>query len=208
MASVGDIIEVKSFQTLENIAGDVLNVFHFEVTAVGGAPIINNMGADFVLWFYSAYVANVQLMQSASLFYNRIEVNNLMAYETEFGVFDAPANTRGSVNVAYNSPAAAWSFEFVRLFRTTRNGSKRFAGVPESLVDNNVIAGSAITSAAAAAAALEAEQEVGEGGATISMRPVIIRKPLLVTTPPTVINPVANVVFRGLGSQNSRKQLL
>lgn len=208
MASVGDIIEVKAFQTLENIAGDVLNVFHFEVTSIDGAPIINNMGDEFVGAIYGSYLNNVMLIQSQSLDYGRLEVNNLMAYATEFVVATPDTPFSGQVASPYNSPSAAWSFQFVRLLRTTRNGSKRFAGVPETLVDNNIIAPTAITAANAAATSLEQEVEVGGTGASITMRPVIIRKPTLVTTPPTVINPVASVAFRGLGSQNSRKQLL
>jgi hypothetical protein len=210
LAEVGDIIEVKDFQSLTNIEGDILNVYHFEVTSVTGTPVINNDGAAWVAWFYGDFILPILQVQNTALSHQRIEVNNLMDYTTEFGVFNPTTASLGQVTGNYSSAAIAWSFELVRLFRTTRNGSKRIAGVPEALVDNNVAAGTAPTNLQAVANMLESAQFVMNTGGTVglSMRPVIIRKPPTVGVPPTVVNPVANVLYRGVGSQNSRKQLL
>lgn len=208
MAEIGDIIEIKDFQTLDNIEGDILNVFHFEVTAIEGTPVINNMEEAFVEAWYGSWLTPALAMQSENCYHVRIEVNNLMNYNTEFGVFLPDGTARGGVASEYLAPSTAWSFQQTRLFRTTRNGSKRVAGVPESLVTANTPTSGALTLAAAVATRWADELVVNNEIPSISMRPVIIRKPLLVTTPPSVINPVQSVVFRGVGSQNSRKQLL
>lgn len=208
MASVGDIIEIKDFQTMSNISGDILNVWHFEVLSVVGSPVVNNMGDFFTEAWRDDWFAPAINMQSNAVTHVRLEVNNLMHYTTEFGVFSFDPVFAGNVADQFNSSSTAWSFEQVRLFRTTRNGSKRIAGVPEVSVTNNVVAAGAVTAAAIVATRWADALTVGDESVSMVLRPVIIRKPALVGTPPTVINPVAAILFRGVGSQNSRKQLL
>ena len=166
------------------------------------------MRDEFLEAFYQSYLANMILVQSNRLTHVRLEVNNLMNYETDFGVFIPDPTIAGAVNDQYSSAGAAFSFQMLRLFRTTRHGSKRIAGVPESFVQDNVAVPAAVVALNAVADSLRSGVEVGGPGAGFSLRPVIIRKPLLVTTPPTVVNPVSDCVYRGVGSQNSRKQLL
>jgi len=208
VAAVGDIIEVKDFQALSNIAGTILNVYHFQVSSVAGSPVINNMGADFLSWWYTDYLPPILAIQSGAASHIRIEVTNLMHYATEFGTFTPAAPVAGTVASEYNSPTAAWSFELVRNLRTTRNGSKRIPGVPEAFVANNVAQSPAPGLMPAVETMMGDTQTVGTGSPNIIMIPVIIRKPVLVSTPPTVINLVSSVTWRGLGSQTSRKQLL
>lgn len=208
MPSVGDIIEVKDFQKLTNVAGDILNVYHFKVTAIAGAPTINAMSAEFETWWYTHFLTPILAMQCVYCQHDHIEVNNLMHYATEFGVFSPASPIFGTVSDEYNAPSTAWSFELARLYRTTRNGSKRLPGVPETFVANNQPVGPATTRYGAVETMMSAGQFVGTTTPRIDMVPVIIRKPALVGTPPTVINDVVSAIFRGVGSQTSRKQLL
>lgn len=208
LATTGDIVEVKAFQSLANISGDILNVFHFEVTSSDPGAPINNLREEFLAAFYDDYLGPMIAMQSGHITHTRLEINNLMAYTTEFGVFSPDDPVTGAITGGYMTGPVAWSFQLVRVFRTTRNGSKRVAGVAEALADNNVPTSGAVALATDVADRWRETVAIGVGAEFMSLRPVIIRKPLLVTTPPTIVNPVSSVIFRGLGTQNSRKQLL
>lgn len=209
MPVVGDVLELKDFQTLANIEGDILNVYHFRVESIGSAIGLTLLGPHIVSWFYDAFLEVIRPLQSNQLEHVRLEINNLMAYETDFYVGSPAVATFGSEPSPFNSAQTAWSFQYVRTLRTTRNGSKRIAGVPESLVDNNMATATALSYINSAEGELGNVQTIDYPvGFTMTMQPVIIRRGTSLAVPPAVVNPVGEVLYRGVGSQNTRKQLI
>lgn len=211
MPVVGDVLQFVDYQSMANISGDVINVYYFRVTAMTTPNSLVNIGQDVVNWFGGDFLNNILLIQSAAVEHTRLVINDLMSYNTEFfdGVYESAVT--GQIISEFASGGIAWSFQLTRQNRTTRNGSKRIAGVPETWVQNNTVL------AANQAAINNAETALGEtqwivpwgvAGDEMTISPVIIQKPPVVTTPPTIINNVVGAQFRGIGSQNSRKQLL
>lgn len=209
MVQDGDYIQVIDKQTLTNISGSVLNVYYFEVLSVSGTPIINNMKEDFITWWTDWMFATLLPLQCVSAVHRGLTINNLNAYQTEFLDFDYDTPITGSVSDNFSSPTTAWSFQLARLFRTTRNGSKRIAGVPDTMVSDNVPVGNGPTAIANHIANMALGLPIADGTANeVAVRMVIPKSPIPPATLPTVFNPVASWIFRGIGSQNSRKQLL
>ena len=209
MPSVGDIIEVKDFQSLANVSGEILNVYHFEVASLGTATSLQQIDEDFRDWWYDTFLTSILAVQTSGTTHTRIEVNNLNAYATEFFIITPLNPSNGDVIGEFSSSSAAWSIELVRTLRTTRNGGKRIAGVPEDFTSNNVATATAIGLLQDVTDNMSAGQQVPYGVAQqMAMLPVIIRRGIPPSHVPQVVNPVGAAVYRGVGSQTSRKQLL
>lgn len=210
MTVSGDILEFIDQQTATGIEGLVFNVYHFKVTAISPGLNLVLINEFLTTFWYEEFLTHVVGVQSADIQHTTCIVNNLMHYDTDFTILSPETPLGGAVGVAYNAPATAWSYQLVRQDRTTRNGSKRFIGVPETWVDHNIIQSIATEALADLQNALESGWtfDIGDEGQSMSMIPVIVRKPVVVTTPPTVINNVSGCLFRGIGSQNTRKRLL
>lgn len=209
MPVVGNILEFKDFQAMSGIAGDILNVYHFQVDFIDTAIGLSQLGPLLTEDFYLTWIPFILAVQSSSLQHVRLEINNLNNYVSDFYVGSPAALSQGYVGSEFNASQVAWSFELVRTTRTTRNGSKRIAGVPEQSVANGVATAGALTLLNVAAVNL-ASQWVYEysAGNSIGLSPVIIRRGISPSQVPALVNSVSDVVYRGVGSQNTRKQLL
>lgn len=194
---------------MTNILGDILNVYYFEVLSITTPVPLANITEDLETWFYTQFLPPILAIQSSAVTHARCEIDNLSAFETDFAIVTPDSPVVGTNAGPYLSAATAFSFQLVRLFRTTRHGSKRIAGVPESMVDNNLAIPGAATLLAAVATELQDTQVVEFGTSdSMTLRPVIAKTPTPPATLPTVFNPVTDATFRGVGSQNTRKQLL
>lgn len=208
MVSSGQHIQMKVFQTLDNIAGDILNVFWFEVSAISTPTPLSAMNAALKTWFQGDFSPPIRNIQAPGLVYRRVEFNCVENYETDFTIVVLDDNIGGNVSSPYLASSTAWSFQLVRTFRTTRHGSKRFAGVPELLVEENL--------ATPATAELLEEVEVVLSSppqvlfpvdGTMDLLSVIPKTPVAPATLPSVFNGVSGALYRGVGTQNTRKQL-
>lgn len=209
MAVVGDVLRIKVWQSITGIAKPILNVWYYKVDSVIGAPVLNLMGEFVAPWWVQTVSADVKSIQSTSLFYTSVEIDNLMAFETEFVVSteDLPASGGEPSTVA--SVSMTYSLQLQREFRTTRNGRKGMAGVPESMVSNNDLAPFAVEQLMSFGETVLNPPGLTDGeGNTINLSLVIAKTPTPPATIPTVFNGVADVIVRGLGTQTTRKQLL
>lgn len=209
MPSNGDHIQMKVFQTLTGFSQEILNVYYFEVVSISETTPLQNMNIALREWFFLTFAEPLRQVQTTLLSYNRVEFNCIEAYETDFTVVTPETVTTGLQATEFNSPQTAWSFQLIRLFRTTRHGSKRIAGVPEGLVQNGFATSAALTLLEDVADVIDNVPNVDFGTAeTMTLRSVIAKTPIFPATLPSVFNPVSSVAYRGIGSQNSRKQLL
>lgn len=209
MPLAGDVLQIKMFQELVGIEGEILNVFYYQCGSTVTPWTLNDNAEGFTDSWAEVIISLFTPLQTAQLTHTRLEVNNLMAFATDFFNHPYDAPIPGAVGFEYMSPATAYSIQLTRTFRTTRHGSKRVAGVPEPYVANNALAGSAITLMPSLVGTLGGPIfiEYNSSFDPVELEPVILKSPVL-TTPPTIINPVSGAIFRGIGSQNTRKQLL
>lgn len=208
MVSTGDILRVKDVQTLTNVEDEMINVYFFEVTAILGAPVLNNLGEFVEAWWYQGIIPLLTPTQSSSLAHVRLEVDNLMDFAEEFVVVTPDTPVSGESLSSYVSPMATYSLQLERQFRTTRNGRKGIPGVASGLVVNKVIAPTAIEDLLAFGEAIVSPPAIDTGtGVSISMRGVIVRATANSSIPPTIINPIIGVNVRGIGSQGTRRSL-
>lgn len=208
MVQIGDVIRVKDFQTLGNISGDILNVYYFEVTAITGSIPLASITDELVQWWFGDFLDPVLPLQTSNLRHTRAEIDNVMAFETDFAIVTPEDTVSGSVIGPYNASSTAWSFQMLRQLRTTRHGSKRLAGVPEAYVEDNVPTNAVTALSTAFIDGFVNVPQILTSAGAISLISVIAGTPIPPATLPTVFNPVVGGVFRGVGSQNSRKQLL
>jgi hypothetical protein len=205
----GDILQIKDVQSMVGIEGEVLNVFYFSVGNLTTAPSLNDIAESFAIDFAEVLITAITPLQSNQLSHVRLDVNNLMEYETDFFSWTYETVYLGGQASGFSSSASAYSIQLTRTNRTTRHGSKRIAGVAEALVENNVITPTGLALMATTTGVLGGPIFVDFGGVdTVELTPVILKSPVLTTAAPTVINPVQSATYRGIGSQNTRKQLL
>lgn len=209
MVASGDHIQLKAFQTLANVSGDVLNVFWFEVSSITSPQPLVSIAPYLKTWFQGDFIPPITAMQTAGVQYTRIEVSSVENFETDFAIIDLDSTCKGQVVGEFSSSAAAWSFQLNRTTRVTRNGSKRFAGVPEEQVQNNLPSSTALLYAEEVQVVLYDVPPIPLGMAgEMSLLHVIPKTPTPPATLPSTFNRVSGVSFRGVGSQNTRKQLL
>lgn len=208
MPSVGDYIQFKDFQTMTNVPGEILNVYTMEVITMTTPNAFQNIFEAVGASFYDVFMDAALDMQSSSVQHVRLEMNNLSDFETDFAIYTPELAIPGHYGNAPSTSSLAWSFQLVRTTRVTRHGSKRLAGVPEAAIENNIpnldIRGTAV---------LVEEDWTGDivfnsgVDAFMTCRLVIPKTPAISGELPTVFNPVNSVVFRGCGTQNTRKNL-
>lgn len=209
MPVVGDVIQIKDVQAFAGVEGEIMNVYYYKVLALG-APFSLPLSAEvFAESWALNFTSQIIQVQASQVTHVRLEVNNLMNYDTDFFVHTYLDPINGSTIADYGSPTTALSYQLVRTNRTTRNGSKRIGGIPSDwILDNSVIAAH-VDEVALVQNALGAELDIEYSVIdSVTLQPVILKSPVLTTVPPTIINPVSSAAFRGVGTQNTRKQLL
>lgn len=196
-AALGDIIRITDRQTL--LGQQVLNVYFYRVQSLTGIT------GDYLDLFASTFqdvvlddVKNIQHveLQHVGLFLENI-TNGVDIAEYTDGFPQGGMIDGGDVM----PPFVSFGFQLLRESRTTRNGYKRFGGVPEDSVTDGVYtgAGGDIT------AVEEALGQDFQSGLVTFAAPVILKHPIEVPLVDGVYNDISAGLFRGIGSQNTRK---
>jgi len=205
MVAEGDILEFRLRSRYGAGLTQNLNVFQFFVSALTGTPLLELMDAEMILDWWTNVKPFIAAVTSTGIFYTGVDVFNL-SNPIEFGGMDFVPPDTGGVAGEILPPYASWGFLYKRRNTTTRNGYKRFAGVPESLQADGIATVAAVTSLEALAAALYDNYVLAgsAGGAwTFTISPAIVRKtPLGVLS---IYQEAKDVVYRSIGTQNTRK---
>lgn len=204
----GDIIRITTKAHFIANNAPIFNVFWFQVSDLTG---VISTAEDLTQACGDAFITLTNPMRDVQ--------SNQVAYDN--GVLDNMTNLIDQATYTPASPifgtqltvaepsGVALSFKLVRSNRTTRNGSKRVGGVADGLVTDTTGAnlnGNPFIVAIEQAFAEPIDIVVG-GGASCVFNPVIVRRPA-VGLPVSIYQPVQDCVFRGLGSQDTRKRLL
>lgn len=204
MVANNDILEFIWTSWYVNSGNKGLNVFQYEVT--GDVPFdLLDYGQDICNEWYDQQVALLQPITSSVVSWRDLTIRNLTnPLEIWLGISDNLS--AGAVSGDCLPPYASWGIILRRSTTATRNGYKRFWGVPESLQLNGEPAGSAIAYLPGFADSIGATMPltaIGSPPIDIQLSPVIVRKDI--TGGLIASQPVYDGQFRSIGTQNSRK---
>lgn len=199
---VDDIYRVTLTTVLDNeFTNPFRNVFYFRISSLNNPPDeVDDLAAafDFTL------LPLIRAVTSEALSFETLELLNISQPPATalFGQFAYSSLVTGDVIGPYEPRFVSWGFRLNRRFRATRNGYKRFGGVASSNVSDGVATSGILPDLIVLQNALGTF--ISDGSSNISAFPHIVR--LTPTGGPAVINPVANAVFYGVTTQNSRKR--
>lgn len=203
----GDLIRITDVQRLVGYTNPILNVYHYRVFSMTAEAPLPVYAQDLAIAFIAQVIMPLLPLQTSSLEHVSLDFLNL-SNQTEIGsyTYDEPYN--GAVLSDYMPSNVTYSFRLVRYDRLTRNGRKSISGVPdEAVISGRTLNPDYVGGVSLAAAAIGSSMPV-EGDVTDALlTPVIIRMPSNPGVVPTVYTSVVQAVFRGFGTQNSRKEL-
>jgi len=204
----GDIVRVVVNAHLAANSAPVINVFWFEVSELTGVISTSEDLEDAAADAFSTMMSPCQVYQSNQLVYDSAVLEN-MTNLIDYAIYTPASVVTGALTQESDPGGTALSFKLIRSNRLTRNGSKRIGGIGNNIVDDTTGADLAIQpgiAAIEAAFSTPFDVVVGAGGSCV-FTPVIVRRPAS-GLPVTVHQKVNACVFRGIGSQVSRKRLL
>jgi hypothetical protein len=176
-------------------------VFHYQVE-IGADPVTTELSLfhdNAVDWLTTA-IKDVQSNAHAFLSAkSQIIVGGDDEYETEFSPINGSASGEGM------PPHDCFTFKYVRGTTNTRHGWKRIGGVPEVAQAGGVVTSTFLPGLEAVAVAL-ASSVMGLEADDNTFHPVIVSKVLNgVPRDPWYINAIQDVVYKHIGTQNTRK---
>lgn len=191
----GDILQVVDRQTYQGI--DVLNVYYYRYILV--APAVDPIYDSFKDAFVNTVISAVKRIQITSLTHVSLDIRNLTnGIDVKSYAINVAGQATTTAGIATPSFLSA-GFILRRETGLTRNGYKRIAGIPDSLVDGNTFVMPAADKTAIETA-LAADLNIG---VVTSFEPVIYRKGT--ASVPGLYNSIGQAQYVGLGTQNSRK---
>lgn len=195
--ATGDLLQFVDKQVF--LSQEILNVYYYRYFAVVGVGVeaYEELADDWV----DNILTPIRLIQSTILDHTTLEIRNLT---NGLDVYEATVNLNGGVSSTEDTVRSSFeaaSFKLQRGSLATRNGAKRFAGLPESMWSGNTYSGDPdlITDVRAALA-----RNLQIGLVDVAA-PVIVHRPIPVPADPYIYSTVVGVSFSGIGSQNTRK---
>lgn len=204
MAVSGDILQITWGSHFTNLSNRGLNVFQYEL--VTDDPINLAVAGQYLFdaW-YTQMVGALQPITSSEVVWDGADILNLTSPDEIWSGNPTDASA-GAVSGDSCPPFVSWGFLLRRTTRATRNGYKRFWGVPESMNLNGEPTGAAalllidVLDFLGNAIILAPNPPFFDGCA---LEPVIVRKDG--TGALLASQPVTGAEFRAIGSQNTRK---
>lgn len=197
MAQPFDIFRIILSATL--LDQEVKNVFHYQATTV------DSLDSPFATALLTAFVDDVlpaiRAVQSEGVQYGFVDVQNLNDLSEFQGL---QLNFTGDIPGQTATSFAAWSFQLNPFSKAIRWGRKSIAGVNEVSLDGNDAAPAIIGDLLTLDIALGAILTLAGGSQCF---PVVARIPTPEVLPyiPFAVG-VSDVIFRGVGSQLTRKK--
>lgn len=203
----GDIIRITDVQVMDGYTREMLNVYYYYVFTLTAPIELQIYKIDLAGAFKLQVMDQVRLLQTSGLQHKELRFFN-MTNQTEEAVFPFSTPLPGLAAGEYPPGNLSYSFRLQRYNRLTRNGRKGIPGVTDTIIGSGRILNPAYGSLISTVSAALGESLVVEGDTSDAlMSPVIVRVPANPGVIPTVWNTVTEAVFRGFGTQNSRKEL-
>lgn len=191
-------MRLTAVQRQANIVTDIMNVFYYSETV---NPTSNAEVEEFIQEWIDNIQPAILAFQSDQIVYLEIRAEHI-------GGIYFSSISQGAVDGVISGsalpPYYAYEFIYRRATRATRNGFKRFAGVIEEAIDQGGnVTGGVATALTAAETVLDDTLNMSWGAAS-----PIIYGPQGPAHPADVENPVSEVAFQRITTQNSRKPWL
>lgn len=194
----GDLIRIVDVQTY--LGEEVLNIYYYRYILVAGAT--DAIYPTIAEWFVDNVVAAVAEIQVDGLVHTNVRVYNL---SNGIDFWDESISVAGEIAATADEEEPSFvtlGFMLIRESLATRNGYKRYSGLPQFGIEGNTWVG-APTETAAIEVVLADDIVLG---AVNTLEPIIVKSP--VGTPPVtsyVYSSIGSAQVRGVGTQNSRK---
>lgn len=204
MVSDGHVLEFSLTGVYETPSNKSLNIFQYQVDTE--APFnLADYGQEICNSWYERVTSELQPLTSTLCSWQDVVITNLSTpAEFWLGVPDTPVS--GLVSGDTLPPYASWGFILRRTTKITRNGAKRFWGVPESMQVNGIPtagAGVLLPSLADFLGAQQFHTAIGTPPIEFTLTPEIVRKNALGEM--TLHQHVYDGQFRAITTQNTRK---
>jgi len=196
--ATGDLLQITDFQ--QYLGEECLNVYYYRYFS---APTIDNTVYEPLIDdFASRVIGAVRQIQVNTLKHDRLQIKNL---SNGIDFFEKVINIDGELDVADDAELQSYvslGFQLIRDSLVTRNGYKRIAGLVESQVDGNTFTGGIGT--------VNGIRDRFTESLTVGIiqvaAPVIVKRPIPVPAGSAyVYSSVVECLFKGLGTQNTRK---
>lgn len=194
-----DILQYTEFQRQAN--QPLLNVYYLQVHDIVGSPTYEQLGDSLVNDYWTL---RRRALTSNLLTFERYEIRNLT---NGIDFFEKDVNDPGTATGDAMPPYATVTIKLVRSTLITRNGYKRYAGIPEGAQNNGTLTGGALTNWTGVADEIADEETYTFMGDEVRVVPIIVgTDPFTGGKDLTKINPVASALPNArLGTQNTRK---
>lgn len=183
----------------------VLNVFHYYTTTEQTEGPANDFATALHVQFVEFVVGAIKQVQNADLKYEHVSVTNAFDYPNRYeaAVSDVGVQSLGGSDSSF----VAFAFKYVRMYNHTRNGSKRFAGVPDNLMVGNLYTGA--IGPLNTLANLLGGNLIGadvQQATKPTFSPCIVHRDEVKPYAIMYGNPVSSVQYTGITTQTSRKR--
>lgn len=197
------IYTVKLHQRLFN--QKVLNVFHYNSQELPPSPPSNDHAQALFVAFMNTVIPAMIACQSEDLKVEYLEVYNAIVYPDRY---EGIAPYEGLISIGgSDSSFVAFGFKMVRKYNHTRNGSKRFAGVPDNYMVANEYTGA--TGVLENLANVLGQSLLGEESNVTpppTFTPCIVHRTQQIPFEIEYGNEVNHVMYTGITTQVSRKK--
>lgn len=197
--ALGDLLQFTAYQ--EFLGEQMLNVFYYRWFSVPAPDnvIYDELGDDFV----DSVIAAMRGVQVQQVEYTKLQIKNL-SNGIDFSERDLDLTgviSASDDNLEPSFMALAW--QLVRDSLVTRSGSKRVGGLIEGSIAGNEFVGS-MTQIDPITSAFQYQLHAG---LVAVAAPVIVKRPIPVPAGSSyVYSSVADVIFKGVSTQNTRKK--
>lgn len=203
----GDIIRITDVQQVTGYTDPILNVFYYRVFTLTASVELPVYAQELAEAFYLSVLQHIVPIQSSSLSHVRLDFMN-MSFQQEIASHAWDIPYVGLDGGPFAPANVSYSFRLVRYNRLTRNGRKSISGVPvDAITSGRTLTPVYVGAVSACATALGSSIAVEGETTDATLTPIIVRVPPNPGTAPTVTNPITMAVYRGFGTQNSRKAL-
>lgn len=203
----GDIIRITDVQTLDGYTKPILNVYYYQVVSLTAEVQLPVYAQELAVSFLNEVLEYVRGLQVSALKHVGISFLN-MSNQAEIGDYTFEEPYPGLLTGDYVPSNVTYSFRLQRYDRLVRNGRKSISGVPDAVITagrtlNPTYSGPVSDASLALGRFFNVEGETTDA----TLNPIIVRIPANPGVVPTVWSPIVRALFRGFGTQNSRKAL-
>lgn len=200
----GNVLEVTVSYNIVGASNPAINVYHLEVEDLVGITTLQEVGPDIRTAFVAKFITPMLVFQHTGAVYQGLSIINLNSI-AEYYVTPLTGIAGGRVG-GFMPPFVTYSFQETRPNRLIRNGRKGIGGVSQVVTDDGITLNATYQPLMNTMLSGWNLMTMNvEGDLDFQLRDVIVRKNPAAGGAPSLVLDAQRWVFRGFGSQNTRK---